>query len=182
MTITTPRLAASTFFILFFALAVWACRTVAITGRQQLNLIPSQTLLSMSYQQYGAFLSQARLSNNQEQTALVKRVGRRIQAAVEKYFADAGLSEQLRGYAWEFNLVESPEVNAWCMPGGKVVFYTGILPITKDEEGLAVVMGHEIAHALREHARERISKSVATGLGVSLAGALLGVGEAGQSL
>lgn len=165
MHIITRHFAAGALFILFFALAVWACRTVAITGRQQLNLIPSQTLLSMSYQQYGAFLSQARLSSNQEQTALVRRVGKRIQAAVEKYFADEGLSEQLRGYEWEFNLVESPEVNAWCMPGGKVVFYTGILPITRDEDGLAVVMGHEIAHAIAEHGNERMSKGLLAQLG-----------------
>jgi predicted Zn-dependent protease len=158
-------LAAGTLFTLVLALIIWACRTVAISGRQQLNLIPRQTMLAMSYEQYAAFLSRARLSNNVAQTELVRRVGRRIQAAVERYFAEQGLSAQLEGYQWEFNLVESPEVNAWCMPGGKVVFYTGILPITKDEEGLAVVMGHEIAHAIAEHGNERMSKGLLAELG-----------------
>ncbi|MCS7013574.1 MAG: M48 family metallopeptidase [Chloroherpetonaceae bacterium] len=151
--------------LFIFATLLHACRTVAITGRQQLNLVPRQTILSLSYQQYGEFLSQARLSTNQEQVELVRRVGKRIQNAVEQYFAEQGLSEELQGYEWEFNLVESSEVNAWCLPGGKVVFYTGILPITKDEEGLAVVMGHEIAHAIAEHGNERMSQGLLTQLG-----------------
>ena len=91
---------------------------------------------------------------------MVKTVGFNIQIAVEKYFAQHNLSDELNGYAWEFNLIESPEVNAWCMPGGKVVVYTGILPITKDETGLAVVMGHEIAHAIAEHGNERMSQQL----------------------
>lgn len=151
--------------LLALVMGFYACRTVAITGRQQLNLIPRQTMLALSYQQYGEFLSQARLSSNREQVELVRRVGKRIQNAVEKYFAEQGLSEQLEGYEWEFNLVESNQVNAWCMPGGKVVFYTGILPITKDETGIAVVMGHEIAHAIAEHGNERMSKALLAELG-----------------
>jgi predicted Zn-dependent protease len=96
---------------------------------------------------------------------MVQRVGRRIQGAVERYFAEHSMSDQLKGYAWEFNLVESKEVNAWCMPGGKVVVYSGILPIAGDEAGLAVVMAHEIAHAIAKHGNERMSQGLLTELG-----------------
>jgi predicted Zn-dependent protease len=142
-----------------------SCGTVPVTGRSQLNLIPSSTMLSMSYQQYGDFLQSNRLSSDQGSTQMVRRAGQKIQGAVERYFKEKGLSSELNGYKWEFNLVESPDVNAWCMPGGKVVVYTGILPITRDETGLAVVMGHEIAHAIAEHGNERMSQGLLTQLG-----------------
>lgn len=162
-------------FPVIFCLAIMlaACSTVPLTGRRQLDLVPSSTMLSMSFQQYGQFLQENRVSSNAQQTEMVKRVGRRIQGAVEKYMADNNLRHQLEGYQWEFNLVESKEVNAWCMPGGKVVVYTGILPVTKDENGLAVVMGHEIAHAVAKHGNERMSQGLLTELGgVALAVAL----------
>jgi predicted Zn-dependent protease len=151
--------------LLALSLFVMACSTVAVTGRKQLNLIPQSTMLSMSSQQYGEFLNANKLSTNQEQTQTVKRVGVKIQKAVEQYFADRNMSHELKNYDWEFNLVESEEVNAWCMPGGKVVFYTGILPITQDESGMAVVMGHEIAHAVAQHGNERMSQGLVTQLG-----------------
>ncbi len=114
---------------------------------------------------------------------MVKRVGVKIQKAVETYFAQKNLSKELAGYQWEFNVVESEEVNAWCMPGGKVVVYTGILPITKDETGLAVVMGHEIAHAIAEHGSERMSHGLMQQLGgVALSVALADEPELTQSL
>jgi len=119
----------------------------------------------MSFQQYSEFLKTNKVSTNAEQTALVKKVGQNIQHAVEKYFASKGMSGELKGYNWEFNLVDNNEANAWCMPGGKVVFYTGILPITKDEVGMAVVMGHEVAHAVAEHGNERMSQGLLTELG-----------------
>lgn len=119
----------------------------------------------MSFQQYDEFLKANKLSNNQQQTAMVKSVGQKIRGAVERYMADNKMSHRLDGYNWEFNLVESPEANAWCMPGGKVVVYTGILPITKNEGGLAVVMGHEIAHAIAKHGDERMSQGLLTELG-----------------
>lgn len=142
-----------------------SCGTVPVTGRKQLNLIPASTMLSMSYQQYGDFLQSNRLSNNQQQARMVTTVGRNIQSAVERYFAEKGLTSQLEGYKWEFNLVESKDVNAWCMPGGKVVIYTGILPVTQNETGLAVVMGHEVSHAIAEHGNERMSQVLLTQLG-----------------
>ncbi|MFH2029578.1 MAG: M48 family metallopeptidase [Bacteroidota bacterium] len=146
-------------------LFVVACSTVAITGRKQLNIIPSSTMLSMSYQQYTDFLKTNKISANAQNTALVKKVGGNIKIAVEKYFAQKKMTSELKDFRWEFNLVESPEVNAWCMPGGKVVFYTGILPITQDENGIAVVMGHEVAHAIAEHGSERMSQGLITELG-----------------
>ena len=148
--------------IVFFALG---CSTVPVTGRKQLDLVPSTTMLSMSFQEYDAFLKSHTLSTDQKNKDLVQRVGTRIQQAVEQYFAEQNLSRELKGYAWEFNLVESEEVNAWCMPGGKVVVYTGILPITKDEAGLATVMGHEIAHAVAKHGDERMSQALLTQMG-----------------
>lgn len=151
-------------FLIFTFLSL-SCSTVPLTGRRQLDLIPSSTMLSMSFQQYDEFLKGNKLSNNRQQTEMVKSVGQKIQSAVERYMADNKLSHRLDGYNWEFNLVESPEANAWCMPGGKVVVYTGILPITQNEGGLAVVMGHEIAHAIAKHGDERMSQGLLTDLG-----------------
>ena len=136
------------------------CSTVPLTGRSQLNMIPSSEMLSMSYQQYDQFLKENPLSSNQPAVEMVKRVGGNIQQAVEKYMSDHAISSRLKGYEWDFNLVEDEQVNAWCMPGGKVVVYTGILPVTQDETGLAVVMGHEIAHAIAEHGNERMSQQL----------------------
>ena len=142
-----------------------ACQTVPITGRRQLSLIPAESLLPMSFNEYQDFLSKHQVVGNTEQAQMVKRVGRRIQQAVERYFSDRGMSSQLKGYAWEFNLVEDKGINAWCMPGGKVVVYTGILPVVRDETGLAVVMGHEIAHAVANHGDERMSQGLLAEMG-----------------
>jgi predicted Zn-dependent protease len=147
------------------ALVVFACSTVPITGRKQLSLIPASEMLSMSYTEYDSVLKTSKLSTDQQQIKLVKKVGGRIQKAVETYFAEKGFSDQLKDYKWEFNLVESQEVNAWCMPGGKVVVYTGILPVTQNEVGLAVVLGHEISHAVAQHGAERMSQGLLAQLG-----------------
>jgi predicted Zn-dependent protease len=151
--------------LLLAALFALSCSTVPITGRKQLNFIPNETMLSMSFQQYDEFLRTNPLSQNATQTAMVKRVGQRTQKAVETYFAEHGMSQELAGYAWAFNLVESEEVNAWCMPGGKVVVYTGLLKLVGSEAELAVVMGHEIAHAVAEHGNERMSQGLLTEFG-----------------
>lgn len=142
-----------------------SCSTVPLTGRSQLNMIPSSEMLSMSFQQYDQFLKENKLSTNQAEVTMVKQTGVKIQQAVERYLKANNLSERLTGYKWEFNLVESDQVNAWCMPGGKVVVYTGILPVTQNEAGLAVVMGHEIAHAIAEHGNERMSQALVQQLG-----------------
>lgn len=144
----------------FTLLLLASCTTVPITGRSQLNLIPGSSMLSMSLQQYDTFLKEHKVSTNKEQTDMVKRVGARIQNAVERYFTAKGMTSRLADYKWEFNLVEDKEVNAWCMPGGKVVVYTGILPVAQGDTGLAVVMGHEIAHAIAEHGNERMSQGL----------------------
>jgi len=149
------------------------CSEVAITGRKQFNIVPDSTMNSMSFQSYGEFLSSHKLSTNASQTNMVKRVGSNIQNAVEQYCKRNNITDRLDGYKWEFNLVEDPNVNAWCMPGGKVVVYTGILPIAQGEAGLAVVMGHEIAHAFAKHGAERMSQALLVELGdVALSTAL----------
>lgn len=142
-----------------------SCSSVPLTGRNQLNIISDSEMMTMSYQQYDQFLNENKLSTNAEQTAMIKRTGAKIQASVEAFFREKGIAEELMGYKWEFNLIESDQVNAWCMPGGKVVFYTGILPICRDELGVAVVMGHEVAHAVAEHGAERMSHGLIAQLG-----------------
>jgi len=136
------------------------CSTVPLTGRKQLSLIPASQMLSMSFSQYGEFLKENKVSTDKANTAIVKKVGGRIQTAVEQYMMQNNMADRLQGYAWEFNLVDNKEVNAWCMPGGKVVVYSGLLPVTRDEAGLAVVLGHEIAHAIAEHGGERMSQEM----------------------
>ena len=139
---------------------ITACSTVPITGRTRLELIPNDSMLSMSKEQYGTFLNSHKLSKNKKQTQLVRRVGRKIQKAVEQYLTENGLAHEVKYYEWEFNLVESKQVNAWAMPGGKVVVYTGILPVALDEKGLAVIMGHEVAHVVADHGNERMSQGL----------------------
>jgi predicted Zn-dependent protease len=146
-------------------LAVVSCSTVAMTGRQQLNLVPDSEMLSTSTQQYDQFMKENKVSTDAAATERVKRVGGHIQAAVEEYARQNNRTKDLEGYAWEFNLIESKEVNAWCMPGGKVVVYTGIMPVCQDDNGLAVVMGHEIAHAVAKHGNERMSQSLLVEMG-----------------
>jgi predicted Zn-dependent protease len=161
----------------FIALAIilYACSSVAVTGRKQLSLVPNSEIIPMANQEYKEVLQKGPLSNNQQQAQMIKTVGLKIQKAVEQYMASKGLSEELAGFAWEFNLIEDPKmVNAWCMPGGKVAFYTGIMPICKDETGVAVVMGHEVAHAIANHGRERMSQQMLAQYGLSTLGAVVG--------
>ena len=142
------------------------CTTVPITGRRQLSLVSDSEMNTLAISQYQQTLSSAKLSNNAAQVAMVKRVGGRIAAAVQQYFKQQGQSAALQGYRWEFNLIDDPKtVNAWCMPGGKVAVYSGILPITQDENGLAVVMGHEISHAVAKHGAERMSDQLVAQFG-----------------
>ena len=153
------------------------CSKNPLTKRSSLNLIPNSQVLAMSYSQYNQFLSQNRLSADAAATTMVKNVGSRIAAAVETYLRQQKLESEIKNYNWEFNLVEDKAVNAWCMPGGKVVVYTGILPVTQDETGLAVVMGHEIGHAVAKHGNERLSQGILAQLG----GVALSVATLNQS-
>lgn len=155
-------------------LIVYACAKVAVTGRQQLSLVSNAEIIPMANQQYDSVVKTADLSDNRQHVTMVKSVGSRIQRAVERYMAEHNASDELAGFQWEFNVIDDPKtVNAWCMPGGKVAFYSGIMPICKDEAGVAVVMGHEVAHAVANHARERMSQGlVANGLLGTLGAAL----------
>lgn len=152
----------------FFLCILWVligCQTVPVSGRRQLNYVPGSLVRSMSFQNYTDFLKENKLSTDVEKTAMVKRVGSRIQRAVEDYFLKEGGSDTLDGYEWDFNLVEDDAVNAWAMPGGKVVVYTGLLKVAKDETDLAVVLGHEVAHAVAKHGSERMSQQLAFAFG-----------------
>lgn len=142
---------------LVLIVVVAGCATVPIVGRKQVVLIPPEQMIAQSATSYRGVVAEGPLSTNQQQTEQVRRVGLRISAAVEQYFRAQGHPELLKGFEWEFNLIEKNEPNAWCMPGGKVAFYTGILPFTQDEAGMAVVMGHEVAHAIAGHGAERVS-------------------------
>jgi predicted Zn-dependent protease len=148
--------------VLFFN----ACDTVPISGRKQLRLISEREMIGMSLQAYDEFLDSSQvLPETHKDVMLVRRVGNRIKDAVVKFLTDNGELKRIDGFEWEFNVVNEATVNAWCMPGGKVVVYTGILPVTKDEKSLAVVMGHEIAHAIARHGNERMSQGLAVQLG-----------------
>lgn len=151
--------------LLMFSLMLFiaSCSTVPLTGRRQFNLVPDSIINSMSLQSYNDFLAQNQVSQNQQQSDMVLRVGSKIQHAVEQYSAEHDLD--LEGYEWEFNLVQDDQVNAWAMPGGKVVVYTGLLPIAQDDAGLAVVMGHEIAHAIAKHGGERMTQGLLVQMG-----------------
>jgi predicted Zn-dependent protease len=142
-----------------------SCDTVPITGRSQLNFIPDSTMNQMADEEYKKVLAESKKSTDAEQTAMVQRIGTRIADAVERYCRDNGMAGNVAGYKWEFNLLEDKQVNAWAMPGGKVVVYTGILPITQNETGLAVVMAHEVAHAIARHGSERMSQGLVAQMG-----------------
>ena len=165
------------------SLLLLSCATVPVTGRQQLTLVPTSSLNSLSFQQYSEFMKTHKLSNDVKATAMVKNAGNKIKDAVKRYLTQVGAAETLRGYEWEFNLVEDSLINAWCMPGGKVVVYTGILPIAQNETGLAVVMGHEIAHAIANHGNERMTQGMLANMGsVALSEALKNKPEETKSL
>lgn len=149
-----------------------------------MNLVSNSEIIPMSATEYQQVIKTGPLSTDKAQTQMIKTVGVKIQKAVEDYMAKKGLSSELSGFAWEFNLIDDPKtVNAWCMPGGKVAFYTGIMPICKDETGIAVVMGHEVAHAIANHGRERMSQQMLAQYGLSTLSAVLGQSPtAGQQL
>lgn len=156
--------------LLLLLFGIIACTRNAITGRKQLTLVSEQQMEQLSLTQYKQFLSENKVVPATKSDAeMVKRVGSRIANAITEYYKKKGLANNIANYKWEFNLVESKEVNAWCMPGGKVVVYTGLLPITQNEDALAIVLRHEITHAVAGHGRERMSQALFA-QGVQVAG------------
>ena len=171
------------FCLLIAFLMLYGCSSVPVTGRRQLSFIPASEMNALAVTSYNETLSSSKLSTNAEQTAMVKRVGERISKAVEQYMADKKMSSAISDFQWEFNLIDDPTVNAWCMPGGKVAFYTGILPICQNDVGIAVVMGHEIAHAIANHSGERMSQEMVVQMGgVALSTALQQKSELTQQI
>jgi len=159
------------------------CSTVPITERRQLNLVSEGNLVELGTQQYQQFLTANKIVRNTPESEMVERVGHRIRQAVEQFMTDQGMGDQLADYQWEFILVDSPEVNAWALPGGKVAVYTGILPMTQDEAGLAAVMGHEVAHVVGKHGSERMSQQLVAQMGgQALSAVLASRPEASQAL
>ena len=160
-------------------------KTVPITGRHQSLMVSDDQVLSLSFQQYSEYMQSAKPSTNSTNTAMVKRVGQNIAKAVESYLTQNGMAEEVKSYQWEFNLVQDKQVNAWCMPGGKIVVYEGLLPVTQDEASLAIVMGHEIAHAVARHSAERLSNAYKEQYGAAALSALMqgaGVSSGWQQL
>jgi predicted Zn-dependent protease len=148
------------------ATALIACVTNPITGRKSIQLANNSEIAAMALQEYKTTLSKSKVVTNTTDAKKIQTVGQRIKNAAENYYRAIGREADLQNYNWEFNLIEDKQLNAWCMPGGKVAFYTGIIPTCKDETGVAVVMGHEVSHALAGHGNERISQSMlAQGIG-----------------
>lgn len=147
----------NTFILALTVLLVCACKTSPFTGKKTLNFVSNAQLFPMAFQQYDQFLAENNVITGTAEADMVKRVGEKIAVAAERYLTALGEPGYLKDYRWEYNLVQDDAINAWCMPGGKIVFYTGILPVTQSEKGLAIVMGHELAHALADHGAQRMS-------------------------
>jgi len=143
-------------------LLLYSCTRNALTGKNQFTLLPESDLQSMATTEYKQFLSSSKViaTTTSKDAEMVRRVGQRITKAVSDYYASKNMTDKLAGFNWEYNLVNDPAVNAWCMPGGKIVVYTGLLPITQNEAALAVVMGHEVSHALLQHGNQRMSQQI----------------------
>ncbi|KQO21350.1 peptidase M48 [Flavobacterium sp. Leaf82] len=165
------------FLGIFTAVLLVGCATNPVTGKKNLNFVSNSELFPSSFQQYNAFIAENKVITGTADAKRVETVGSRIKTAAEKYLTYLGQSQYLSDYRWEYKLVENKEVNAWCMPGGKIVVYSGILPITQDEAGLATVMGHEVSHALANHGAQRMSAAQLQQIG----GAALGAATSGKS-
>jgi len=174
----------SLMLILATSLLIAACgttQTVPVTGRKHSLLVSDAQVLSLSKEEYSKYMKSAKLSANAANTAMVQRVGRRLASAVEAYLRNNGAADEIKNFSWEFNLVADKNVNAFCMPGGKIVVYEGLLPVTQDEASLAIVLGHEIAHAVAKHSAEQMSKKIRQNYGTQIGSQILGA-IAGQSV
>lgn len=151
-------------------LLVWSCATNPLTGRQSLSLVSNAQLFPQAFAQYDQVLKESKIDKTSADAKMINNVGQRIKYAAEKFYKEQGLSQALQGYEWQFTLIQNNQLNAWCMPGGKVAFYSGILPVCKNETGVAVVMGHEVSHALAGHSAEQMSQAVAAQYGGQIIG------------
>ncbi len=154
-----------------------SCSTVPITERKRVNIVDDNDILPASFAQYDTFLKENKISSDASKTREIQTVGRNIADAVDRFMRANGMTKEADNYRWEFNLVEDKQMNAWCLPGGKVVFYTGILPVCQNTDGIAAVMGHEIAHAFAKHGQERMTSAY----GQQLGGIAVAIGTSGQS-
>ena len=176
------------YLVLMVAAVLVSCgttKTVPITGRQQSLMVSDGEVLSLSTQQYQEFMKSAQLSTNKQNTEMVKRVGEKLATAVTNYLKSNGMAEDVQYYKWQFNLVQNNQVNAWCMPGGLICVYEGLLPVTQNEASLAIVLGHEIAHAVARHSAEQMSTQMKQQYGLQIGSAVagaLGVGTTAQSI
>lgn len=159
------------------SLLLYSCSTVPITERKRVNVVNDAQILPASFAQYENFLKENSLSTDAEMAAEIKNVGLRISKSVDRFMRANGMTQEANNYQWEFKLVQGDQMNAWCLPGGKVVFYTGILPVCQNTNGIAAVMGHEIAHAFAKHGQERMTSSY----GQQLGGIAVAIGTSGQN-
>ena len=165
------RFKLTTLLLALFLLA--GCSSVPLTGRKQVLLVSDSEVLSSSLTQYNDYIKTAKKSTNTTQTAMVVRVGKKIAAATEAYLKANGMSSEIKNFAWEFNLVQDAQVNAFCMPGGKIVVYEGLMKLVSSDDELAVVIGHEVAHAVAKHSNERMSQQVMAQYGAAILGAVV---------
>lgn len=147
-------------FTIITLVVIFSCTNNKITGRKQLNIVTNAQMISLAETEYAEVLKKSKVVTNTKASATVASIGKRIVEAVNNYYAAQGIQSLLKEYKWEYNLIESKEANAWCLPGGKIAVYSGLLPITENNDALAVVMGHEIAHALAEHGKERVNQQI----------------------
>lgn len=155
-----------------FLVLVYSCATNPFTGQKTMALVPDSQIFPMSFQQYSQFISENKVITGTKDAQRVENVANKIRVAAERWLTANGKPTYLADYKWEYKLVDSKEINAWCMPGGKIVVYTGILPIAKDDAGLAAILGHEVAHALANHGQQRMSAGLlqqAGAVGVAVA-------------
>ncbi|MGO3706747.1 MAG: M48 family metallopeptidase [Mesonia hippocampi] len=171
-----------TIFALTASFVLAACSQNPFTGKKTLALVPNSQILPMAFQQYDEFLTENKVITNTADAKMVKNVGQKIATAAERWLNANGYAGYLKDYKWDYNLVQDDAVNAWCMPGGKIVVYTGILPVTKSETGLAVVMGHEVAHALANHGQQRMSAGQFQQIGAVVGSVALGDNAEAQQI
>ena len=151
---------------LLLSTVLWSCKEVPVTGRKQLNLVPNAMIQAMAFSEYDSVVKvSATLSQYDDRAVMVTKVGTRIQQAVEAYMQQNNMSKEIKSFKWEYNTIDENTVNAWCMPGGKVVVYTGLLPVSQTEEGKPSEKGHELAHAIARHGNERMSQGLLVNLG-----------------